>query len=349
VFSEHDLVPYGIPLGLAPGEKPKRDGREVKIISRKVALLSAYSAICSCSSDLSPEVKTVPAEIRSGNDVSSICCSMIAFHSSRDNDDDANIDIYVMDADGGNQTKITNDPGEDSYPSFSPNGQRLLFESNRDGDFEIYTMNIDGTDVVQLTHNDIGEFSASWSPNGGKIAFVSFRDEASEIYLMNSDGTNQTRVTRNDIIDEAPHFSPDGLTLTTESGHDSDTARNRQIWTINIDGSGPRQLTDNAAYNGYPVWSPDGKFITFDSNLGDLDGPPQIYRIESNGQNLTRLTAFPTGATSGPWSWDGTLILFSAEAEDGNRELFTMDKNGENVTRITTNDARAGAPSWSPF
>ena len=140
--------------------------------------------------------------------------SQIAFHSERE----GNLDIYVMNADGTGQTRLTHNHTEDSYPTWSPDGSKILFESDRDGDFEIYVMDTDGSNITQLTHNEAGEFSSTWSPDGSKIAFVSFRDGSSEIYVMDADGSNQTRLTHNDLSDEAPHFSPDGSRIVSETG-----------------------------------------------------------------------------------------------------------------------------------
>ena len=75
----------------------------------------------------------------------------------------ADFDIWVMDA-AGALTQLTNDPGFDSAPTWSPDGTKLAFQSNRDGDFEIYTMNADGTGVVQLTNNEATDHVADWQP-----------------------------------------------------------------------------------------------------------------------------------------------------------------------------------------
>lgn len=71
----------------------------------------------------------------------------IAFASRRDGNDE----IYVMDADGANPTRITFHPACDVGPAWSPDGARLAFTSRRDGNFEIYSMNADGTNVRRLT------------------------------------------------------------------------------------------------------------------------------------------------------------------------------------------------------
>src|SRR5262245_23270224 len=72
----------------------------------------------------------------------------IAFTSNRD----AQNDIYVMSANGGQQTRLTTDLANDRHPRWSPSGARIAFASNRDGNFEIYAMNADGTHQTRLTN-----------------------------------------------------------------------------------------------------------------------------------------------------------------------------------------------------
>tara|TARA_Y100000031_G_C8064261_1_gene312074 strand:- start:78 stop:572 length:495 start_codon:yes stop_codon:yes gene_type:complete len=74
--------------------------------------------------------------------------SKIVFYSYADLD----YEIYIMDADGSNNTNITNIVGTDAYPTFSPDGSKILFESIRDGNTEVYIMNIDGSNQTNLTN-----------------------------------------------------------------------------------------------------------------------------------------------------------------------------------------------------
>src|SRR5215207_1619015 len=111
----------------------------------------------------------------------------IAFTSYRDAGDG---EIYVMDAGGSNQKRLTNNPAEDQSPAFSPDGGKIAFASLRDGNGEIYVMNTDGSNQKRLTNNPAGEGLPAWSPDGSKIVFVSNRDGNNEIYVMNADGSS---------------------------------------------------------------------------------------------------------------------------------------------------------------
>jgi TolB protein len=118
-----------------------------------------------------------------------------------------------MDADGSNPTNLTNSPGLNLYPSFSPDGTKIAFASYRDGNAEIYVMDAaDGSNQIRLTNNSEDDLVPDFSPDGTKIAFTSFRDGNAEIYVMNAaDGSNQIRLTNNSGDNLSPSWgvSPD--------------------------------------------------------------------------------------------------------------------------------------------
>jgi len=126
----------------------------------------------------------------------------ITFYSNRDGD----MDIYIMNPDGTNVVKLTDNDTPDNGPSLSPDGKKIAFSSRRDGDSEIFVMNAERSGVVQLTNNSASDEGSSWSPNGQKIAFGSDRDGDDEIYVMNADGSNVVKLTNNDVSDLTPHW-----------------------------------------------------------------------------------------------------------------------------------------------
>ena len=130
--------------------------------------------------------------------------AQIAFMSQRD----GNPEIYVMDTDGGNLRRLTNHPGWDFSPSWSPDGKRIVFESDRDNDrdhnIDIYVMDADGGNQQKLTNHRAWDSSPSWSPDSQRIVFHSKRDGNYEIYVMDTDGGNLQNLTNHPGGDFGP-------------------------------------------------------------------------------------------------------------------------------------------------
>ena len=100
----------------------------------------------------------------------------------------------MMNASGSNQTRLTYSTADDRQPSWSPDGNKIVFWSTRDGNNEIYVIDANGINQTRLTNNLFDDTQAAWSPDGSRIAFTSNRDGNYEIYVMDADGGNPRRL-----------------------------------------------------------------------------------------------------------------------------------------------------------
>src|SRR5688572_10768509 len=85
-------------------------------------------------------------------------------------------DVYVINADGSERTRLTDNPAEDFDPVWSPSGTQIAFRSHRDGNEEVYVMNSDGSNQLNISNAPGGDYSPAWSPDERWIAFMSDRN-----------------------------------------------------------------------------------------------------------------------------------------------------------------------------
>ena len=273
----------------------------------------------------------------------------IAFTSTRD----GNSEIYVMNADGTNQTRLTNNSDQDHSPDWSPDGSRIAFRSIRDGFPGIFVMNANGSNQTRLTN--IQDYDPDWSPDGSRIAFARSTNDplfTDDIHVMNADGSNQTRLTNNWGTDGAPSWSPDGSRIAfTCSVH---------ICVMNADGSNPTTFVGGDLLFGFsePSWSPDGSKIAyswFPIFNDQWDDPTEIFvRNVDRTQERNLTHSADLKERSPAWSPDGSKVAFSAwnnpYLDLGASEIFTMNSDGSGRVQLTSNPGSANRqPSWQPL
>ena len=213
--------------------------------------------------------------------------------------------IYLMDVDGRNQRPLIDIAGAQRAPVFSPDGQKIAFESKapaqgaesepgsteNNDTLEIYVIHIDGTNKKQLTHNNVDDGHPTWAPNGKQIAFTGMVDDIYHIFSVNADGGTVQQLTYGTTGSHYhPTFGPDGKRII----YVSNAHNHYTLWRMDADGTNKTQLTNHIGAHFEPSLSKDGKTLVFSSDrsdhmriyLMDLTKPVQIQELKTRLADL---------------------------------------------------------------
>jgi TolB protein len=194
-------------------------------------------------------------------------------------------DIWEMDPEGGDQRLVAHLPGEQLYPSYSPDKSRIAYTTPVGGDRGIFTAAADGSDVRTVFNAPgVDDSAPNWSPDGRRIAFESAIDGDGEIYVIDADGDNLRQLTHNEIHDEGPSWSPDGRRIVFTSGPGN---LEGDIWVMNADGSGRMQITDSPGRDESPDWQPVRHAGDYTACGDTVDAGPGAYSVKVAGEHLT--------------------------------------------------------------
>ncbi len=254
----------------------------------------------------------------------------------------------------------------DTYPSLSPDGSRIVFQSNRSGSNQIWIMNRDGSGAVPLTRVEgAGAETPVWSPDGSLIAYASYLGEGNnDVFVMKSDGSDQTRITSGPGYDGHPHWSGDGSRIVFNSDRDTPdhgagwSERWHDIWSVRADGSDAVKHTDCRAVCTYGSLSPDGEYVLYRKvdastglnwNLEAIEKNSEVYVARFDGSEARNLSRHPAFDGWPLWSPTGEWVVFASNRSGPPRtgQLWLVRPDGTGLSRVTGGDWGYVQPSWS--
>jgi Tol biopolymer transport system component len=261
-----------------------------------------------------------------------------------------NMDIYIMRIGVGDPQQLISNTSDDYWSSWSPDGRRLAFASNRRGNFDVYAIDVpddpeysgdEGALAIQpLTTNLADDLEPAWSPDGRQLAFMSIRGGNVDVYLLDLESGTESQLTDHPAADWLPAWSPDGNRVLFVSDRDGDA----EIFLMDPDGTNQRPLTSNEVTDEYPAWSPDGKQISFACGYGE---GRELCLMDADGANVRVLTNDRASVWVQTWSPDGKWIVFTSD-RDGNRELYRLRLEDFLLVRLTDNGYLDGIAAWRP-
>ena len=253
-------------------------------------------------------------------------------------------------ADGEPEEVITT-TREDSRASWSPDGTKIVFNSDRGGEMNLWLYSIGDGSTKQLTRGPGGDFQGTWSPDGKTILFFSSRSGNSDIWALDLETSALKQLTTGSAIEINPFFSPDGKLIA----YQSDQTGRPEVWVMNADGTNAHQLTRVGVRGHFLRWTKLGGAVIFRCSNCDK---PRTMQVGLDGSDPVALGEI-TGGAHVSLSPDHSLImdvlghkaLWVSPIVAPNSALETRNTKLETAQRVfefPDKDVRIDYPVWSP-
>lgn len=195
-------------------------------------------------------------------------------------------DIFMSDLDGKIVKQLTHSKGYDAEGTLSPDGEKMIYTSDKDGDIDLYIMDL-ATGKEKRVTNTLGYDGGAWfSPDGKKIIWRASRPKTEaevkeykellaenlvapvnmEVFVANADGSSVHQVTHFGQANWAPAFFPDSKRIIFASNQEYKRGFPFNLYSINEDGTNLQKITHEKIFDAFPMFSPDGKKLVFCSN-----------------------------------------------------------------------------------
>jgi Tol biopolymer transport system component len=187
----------------------------------------------------------------------------------------------VVDADGKNVIRITDNPASDSAPAWSPDGARIAFSSDRTGNPDVHVMSAAGADVRRLTEDPARDYNPAWSPGGDLVVFYRDKgDRNDQVWVREVDGAREWNVTGDNANNIFPSFLADGsIAFSSKKGD-----RAARIVVVDAGGKSRRPLGPAGAF--FARWSPDGATVAF---IAGRWPKAAIYVMRGDGAGVQKI------------------------------------------------------------
>lgn len=285
--------------------------------------------------------------------------------------------LWRANADGSGLIQLTNGPGGEASPRWSPDGSRIAFLAKRGEDEhnQIYLIHNGGGEGVRLTQHPTAVGDISWANDGDWIYFVAADEPTAEekareeikddvfafdetwkhrhLWRVPVTGGSAERVTEGDFTVRGYQLSRDGTSIVHHRAPTPllDDGPHSEVWVMSASGGDARRLTDNAIGEGRAELSPDNRRILFvagaDQNFDTYYNDKIFVMSASGGQPTVLLPEFPHEIGAARWSNDGRVIYFSANT-GVRQELFRVGADGTGLRQITRGDHVVSNWSYTP-
>lgn len=237
--------------------------------------------------------------------------------------------IWTMRSDGSDERALTNDRGQATSPTWSPDGTALMFSSDRTSptrlwpDLWIVDMKTGHFERITSTPT-IKEFMPSWGPDGKEFVFLSLdmtKPPNWRIRLMELQSREVHQIAGQSTLFSRLAWSPNGQQIAFVS----DRSGRPELWLMGRDGGHARPITTDGSEKEHPAWSPNGEQIAFASKrAGNWD----LWIIHPDGTGLKQVTTSPAAETLPDWSPDGQSLVFTSDRA-GNQDIWAMSMSNQ--------------------
>jgi Tol biopolymer transport system component len=262
-------------------------------------------------------------------------------------------DLYAIDPDGKNETRLTMNPGpnneyaDHAAPRYNRDGSMIAFVSTRNHPkhyYNIFFMDLATQKIAQVTHGDLNINSVDWSADDKHLVFSGVDEKGlQQIHVVGLDGTGFMKLTEGPSEHVTPMWSPRGdLIAFTEFLPKSETSH---IWVMDPAGGNRRRLTTDDVHHANPSWSPDGAWLVYRCDAGK----PHLRKINVETGQVGVFAQPEHGEGSAP-VWSDRGIIFSSngdwEEAEALANLYRMSAEGQLQLRLTKTETYDVCGDW---